>query len=128
MFLVGRTILLIAGARLAKKDGEKALISLIQAQYAGAFLDFAGLPFPDPRKDSHELMKLTATIVIRWLGRELYLSEEAMTDLRRRAIFGRGDARKEEEIEPLGLQAGVLSDLVVPKPPVYRGFLVLDNL
>ncbi len=87
-FLKARSAFLSEQPLYLTQEFRPALKALIRAQYAGAVFDFAGMPVPDFRMAGEpELVSMTPTEFVHWIGNRFKLSREAMTELRIEAIF-----------------------------------------
>ena len=87
-FLKARSTFLSEQPLCLTQKFRPSLKALIRAQYAGAMLDFAGMPVPDFRMAGEpQLVSMTPTEFIHWIGKRFKLSREEMTELRIEAIF-----------------------------------------
>ncbi|MCU1327643.1 MAG: hypothetical protein JWN34_3013 [Bryobacterales bacterium] len=110
-FLLGRSILFSHNTLPLGAAGIVGLKALVRAQYGAALLNFPFNPVPDFASPSAEpdITGLTPTQVIRWAVKQHKLDREAMSEMRRDAIFGDPSRFSLDVIQPRGFQAQVLN-------------------
>jgi hypothetical protein len=140
--LLGRSTVLSEGSSCGPQAFRTALVELVRAQYAAAFLDFVGIPVPNPLTASGEpdLTVLTPTAIIHQFcetnprSKSREEMKETMREIRYEAIFERSARRQPFETWALGFQSPILDTLDSRDPapvalaPGAAGVRVRENV